>query len=509
MVISQNRMALPDTPQVQRPGTALFIMVAVLASAILLPWKVSLTVVAIAFLLPVLGYIIFELAEGRAELPLQLWVAIFPLGYYFLSYPQHSPIITFDRIIVLLLTLGIVTCPEQVSLPVPRELKICAWCWAVFLMAATISLVKVGQVQSSMRILVDCFLAPGILGWYVLSSFPVIRYLRRLHGIICAAAIYSAAIGLAEIYLGQDLLPIPGAGEYLAGQQQDVALLRVNGPYLSNNSFGLIGLITFCLLWFLGHKLRDGLPRWQRVLHRCAMCAALVQALLPLFRSIFITVAIIVVLDFFRDLSWSQRAVRISALAVMGTAVIAVMIAVPELFEERVSSSENLYGRIAQQKQNLRVFLDDPILGVGLNNFHAVASRKPNVGVSYQSVESLDYPHSNLGAVLAETGIAGFLPYVVSQGLLVWAFWKARRQRTQAARLAWIFFVYIFLSYWISGLALTSGYYSDLNLWYLFALAVVYRCATNDEPEPVAAGPQFTAGSHPLLTPARQGGGTR
>jgi len=64
---------------------------------------------------------------------------------------------------------------------------------------------------------------------------------------------------------------------------------------------------------------------------------------------------------------------------------------------------------------------------------------------------------------------------------LIMAFRKLRTLRTHQCRAVWIFFVYVFSGYWISGLSLTAGYYSDLNLWYMFVLMVLYKYAITEE----------------------------
>src|SRR5262249_12356354 len=182
-------------------------------------------------------------------------------------------------------------------------------------------------------------------------------------------------------------------------------------PFSTNNSFGLIGLATFCLLGFLRETLGKELPRWQRALHAAGLTAALLQAMMPLFRSIFITVVIIFLVDLFRPIPRSRKVLRLAVLCSMALGAWIAVRSVPQVYEERVSSPDNVYVRIAQQRQNFQLFLDHPVLGVGLTNFHDVALRTVMPNASYQGVVALDSPHSNGGAVLAETGIAGFIPY--------------------------------------------------------------------------------------------------
>ena len=137
----------------------------------------------------------------------------------------------------------------------------------------------------------------------------------------------------------------------------------------------------------------------------------------------------------------------------------------------------NLYARLAQQRQTLEVFQRNPLLGAGLNNFISSAPQATPYTGFYSGVEPLDAPHNNLGAILAETGILGFIPYVLANGMLVAVFWQFCSRGLRDSKLVWTFFVYVFLSYWISGLDVTSGHYGDLNLWYLLTLAVLYKYA--------------------------------
>jgi O-antigen ligase len=476
----ENVSAFPKRLSARSQWSAFAVLTAIFLLCIKAP---SLLVLALGALLvlPALLYLAFRLIDGDAELVMLLWVGIFPLGYYFLSFPRDQAIITFDRVAVLMLAAAIVLCPRDRVTEIPNSLRRCGLAWFAFLAACLVSLVSVKQFLFPLRLWVDAFLLPVFIGWYVVACFPVRRYLRLVHGIVCVVAIYSAAIGAAEMVLGRNLMVLPGAGDYFAGQQEDIFIFRPNGPYLATHSFGMIGLATFCLLGFLRHVVGNAVPRWQRVLHGLGVTAALLQTMMTLSRSFFIIIILICFLDLFQEMSWRQKAVRIGVLATMSLAVVAMMVTVPVLFKERVSETDNIYARIAQQEQNLSFFLDHPILGVGLTNFYAVAMRKPWLGVSYGDVESMDVPHSNIGSVLTETGLVGFIPYALSQCLLVVAFWQLRRTGERNGRLAWIFFIYIFLSYSISGLAFASAYSSDLNLWYLFCFAVIYKYAVTKD----------------------------
>ncbi len=420
--------------------------------------------------------------EGKVGTLMLFWVLISPLGYYFLSFPRERPFWTFDRVFILLLGLASCFAPGATSLRMPEPLRRAGVAWSFFLLAAGLSLLKISgalPLLSGIRVWLDGFLLPALLAWSIISCVRVREQLRVLHLLICLVVIGLAAIGLTEAITGQDILAIPGAGLYFAGLGE-TQLLRVNGPFSSNNSFGLIGLVLFCFLLFL-RQTEMALPSWQRVLHWIGVSSALLVSLMPLFRSILLTLLLIALLDIWFTHNLWKRVFRVVTLLVLGVIFLMGNAVLPDLYQERVSSGENVYARMAQQRQTLHLFLQDPLLGVGLNNFITTVSRDTPYTGPYSGVDPLDAPHSNLGAILAETGILGFIPYVLANGLLVAAFCTARRRGSPSFLLVWKYFLFVFLSYWVSGLSLTSGHYGDLNLWYLLTIAVLYKYGATDE----------------------------
>jgi len=69
--------------------------------------------------------------------------------------------------------------------------------------------------------------------------------------------------------------------------------------------------------------------------------------------------------------------------------------------------------------------------------------------------------------------------------LLLAAMWRLRHV-SSSGRLVWKYFVYMFLTYWITGLTETSGYDGFLNLWYVFAITIFYKYVLT-EAEPMRA----------------------
>jgi O-antigen ligase len=414
-------------------------------------------------------FVIASVLYGRIEFILMGWVLLFPLGYYFLSIPQERSIFTLDRAVAGACIVAIAFTARE-GRPLPAPMRTAAIWWVFFLLAAFVSLHNTDNPLGASKEVIDAFVFPAVLGYYVWRNFPVRRRLSELHILSSLMCLYVAAISVAELLRGEDLLPLPSA---IMFSDDTGVVQRVNGPFATNNSLGLIGLISLFLLIFLRRAIGNRLPGWQRALHLAGLASALTMALSPMFRSIAITLVVIGVLEMCLADSIKVR-LMVAGVALAGLAGLAFLrFATPDFFQFRVSDMSDLYARIAQYKQTWALFKSYPFNGVGLANYATVADNVPSS--FYRGVESVGSAHNTLASILVDTGIVGFLGYFLSQVYFFIAFWRLRLRGTPQAKLAFRFGLYIFLSYWITGFTLTSGYYSDLNLWYLFAMAVIYK----------------------------------
>jgi O-antigen ligase len=481
--------ALPNLPELspRRRGRVLWAIVAAEVLLLCMPglWWVYIGSSVLAAV--VLAGIILSVVRGRAAAVVLGWVLIFPLGYYLASYPKEQPVITSDRLFIIVLLTASFLAGKRGLTAIPADLRRASACWGVFTFFAAISILSVAAQWRATRVLVEGFIFPGLLAWYVVRYFDVRKHLRVLHVLTCLMAVYVAGIGACEVALQRDLMALPDSSVILAGDQESATqfLVRPNGPFTSTNSFALIGLVTFLFLLFLRTVLAESMPAWQRIMHRLGLAAALATSLMPLFRSVLTALLVILLVDTYYSRGF-RRALRIGAGSLFLFIALLIRVALPAVFEER-SASDNLYARVAEQKQVLAMFVDNPLTGVGLTNF-AVAAEHGKYTTYYRGVQSVDAEHNNLSAVLAETGLGGIVPYVISQVFFFWAFWRLPRKNNRDVTLVWKTFLFIFLAYWVNGMSLGSGYYSDLNLWYMFTLAFLYKFAltARSETEQVA-----------------------
>jgi O-antigen ligase len=430
----------------------------------------------------VLLYLLHGTLYGNVGPAILTWSFIFPLGYYFLSFPRVKTIVTLDRALLVILLLTMVRASSKISERVPNALKQPAIAWAVFLGMAAVSLMRGGDAFTSGRLFIDSFCLPALLGWCVIRNFDVRRHIKTLTIAASMMAAYVACIGAAEVVLKEDLLPLPGSAIFFAG-----SVTRPNGPFYSFDSFALIGVVTLFLLLFLRAATRaEHTPFWHSVAHGIGVTASLAMSLMPMFRAIGIALMLILLIATWSDCRPSRRVAGFGLLLLCVITVSLISALAPDAFEDR-SKPDNFYARMAEQVQTLQVFTSHPILGVGLGRFTNTVEGRTEYLTFYQGLRSVDSPHNNLGQILAETGALGFIPYVAAQVLLFCAFWTVRRRNTPDSRLVWKYFLYLFLGYWISGMSGASGFNSDVNLWYVFAISVLYKYQMTDTaiPQPV------------------------
>lgn len=404
--------------------------------------------------------------RGESARILLCWAAVFPLGYFFVSFPREQAIVTLDRLVVLLVFLALFLGKRDLLTPVPGTLRKAALAWLLFAVLAGISAFGSPNFLNAARALFDSFLLPILLAWCVIAHFDIRRHLPALHTAVCVSSMISAVIAGAEILLSQDLLSVGAPAASYAG------IIRPNGPFESNDTLSLIGAVSLLFLLFLRSGLGPTLTLGRKALHFSGLAAALGMALMPMFRSVVLTLVLLLLIDIFWERGIARRAWRIALiLSFVGTVFLAGLLA-PQILQDR-SSGDNVYGRVAQFQQNMRVFAENPLWGVGFLNFHEYVVGEPRYVATYLGVSSVDWPHDNLLAVLTETGAVGFVPYVLAQIFLFLAIWRLRLWPGSGS-LAWKCGVYLFLAYWITGLTESSGY-GPLNLWYAFVLAALYK----------------------------------
>jgi O-antigen ligase len=144
----------------------------------------------------------------------------------------------------------------------------------------------------------------------------------------------------------------------------------------------------------------------------------------------------------------------------------------------RLTDPRSGFGRLATWQAAAEITFENPALGVGLTNYadyydqsHYYSDEPPEEVLETKAVNS---PHSNLLWISSELGLPGLVLYIAANVFLFLTGWRAFRGATGKQQLAASScYLALVVAYWVSGLTLASGYYSDLNLYFLFLLGAL------------------------------------
>ena len=416
-----------------------------------------------------------------------IWVAVYPYCYYLLSYPAEKSIFTVDRAFILLLVIEIFIASRRPSVPLTRDVQISACLWGTFLIVCFLSLIghNPADILPSYRFLIDGMVMPAVFGLYAMRYFPLLRNLRRLHVCACILGFGLFVTGFIELTTGIDLFPWKGSEPMYT----DTHLRRADGPFEQQIILSVVAILAFFFILFLGRTLINEMSRRRMIFHKFACLAALGAALLPLNRGLIFALAPIAVIEFASRQRLVPRRLWAAFFSVILLSMVAARLIDPRLYEDRVSSPDNVYQRLAQHEETLRVVREHPLFGVGFGLYHDVALRNPQYMARWNGIESMNVPHNAMMTVLSEEGIVGLALYVLAQAFLIRAMWKIRKAYTPG----WLAFLYCILVYVLIGLDYATVSFGDINLLYLFILGVIYQLQVRMTSDPAAIARLATA----------------
>jgi O-antigen ligase len=398
------------------------------------------------------------------EALLAVWFAASPWASYFLRFPDERSVVTFDRVAVLAAVVGLLARERRSGrrLPGPTTFEVA---WACFAVTAALNALALSEQKAlALRITADAFVLPLLLFYAVRAGFDAARGGRALFWGAVALGLSLPWTGLYEFVREVDVLAYEGSSIFRAG------VVRANGPFTTDNSFALVSaLVAVFLAWLpreLGLSVEGAAARGAR---RAAQLAALLAALVPIFRAVMLALGAAFALPYLvagrvRTLARAAAVVLLVALAALP---LLARVAGTRTFEERISDPSSAYSRLATYRAAVDVIGDHPIRGVGLVNYSSYFDAKYGTAW-YVDVEEVgdvgaaNYPHNNFLGTWAELGLLGIFFYALAAAALAVEAW-----RRSVAALA------LMIVYWVPGMTLQSGIYSDLNLYYFCMLAVL------------------------------------
>jgi O-antigen ligase len=471
MELFKDRLASP-TPlpgSATRPMFWALVLLSLVPLCVVMPMTSTKVGVAVLTAWVALIWVAISFARDQFHYVVPVWVAVYPYCYYLFSYPAERSIFTIDRALVLLLAIEIVLAERKPLPPLTKDVRVSACLWGVYLLLCFLSLLShpTAEVLPSYRFLMDGMLMPAVLGLYAMRYFPLVQDLRKLHICACILGLGLFLTGLVEVTTGIDLFPLSGSVPIYT----DTHLRRADGPFEQQVILTMVAILAFFFILFLGRLQADTMSPRRRFLHKAACLAALCAALLPLNRGLIVALAPIAAIDCWAKQRLLPRRLWAAFFSIVLLSMIGTRLLNPRLYEDRVSNPDNVYQRLAQHEETLRVIREYPFFGVGFGLYHDVASRNPRYMAKYNGIESMNVPHNALMTVLSEGGLVGLLVYLLAQAFLLRAMWGLRA----AYPPGWLAFVYCIVVYVMIGLDYAIVSIPDINLFYLFILGIIYQ----------------------------------
>jgi hypothetical protein len=418
-------------------------------------------------------WIAISFARGQFHYFVLAWVAVYPYCYYFLSYPTERSIFTLDRAFIVLLVIQMfVVSRHTAAVPLMREVRISGYLWGLYLLICFLSIAghPPAEVLPSYRLLVDGMVMPAVFGFYAMRYFPLPRNFQKLHVCVCILGIGLCITGLIELTTGVDLLPWNGADPEFT----DTHVRRADGPFELPVVLSVVAILAFFLIVYLRRLMPRRVSAGRELLHKIGALASFAAAMIPLNRGLVFALVPVAIVDSCSRSRLISRRIWAAVFGIILLGAVAARILNPRLYDDRVARPDNVYQRLAQDRETLRVVGEYPLFGVGFNLYHDVTSRDPRYLSRWRGIESMNFPHNALMTVLSEEGIVGLLLYVSAQVFLIRAMWRMREVYPPG----WLAFLYCVLIYVLIGIDYATVYYSDINLFYIFTLGIYFQLQT-------------------------------
>jgi O-antigen ligase len=297
---------------------------------------------------------------------------------------------------------------------------------------------------------VGLFLGNVLAYWVFVNIFTTEKRLRTVLNALIVVLTLEAAIAVVQKMIG-------------------VSLLRAEGTLADPNYFGFWLLPFMCLSFYLG---RASTNKWHKLLYFGAYLLMTVAIPLTYSRSM-----ILVLLPIQFVLYLRQKKLYLFALVLVGMIAL-LYVGFARVFATGFNVQTFFYGarvgsiewRFYFAKIALRMFLDNPVLGVGADcfyyKFRYYSTITPHI--AYPAV------HNTYLEVLSGTGLLGFLPFVAAIFFSLRNFWLARKHHVSHDRFRSLLtegLLVGFVAFLLSHLFLSTQHH--ILLWLFLAISTI------------------------------------
>ena len=426
-----------------------------------------------------------------------LWIAASPVVANFLDRPFLNPffgsylltdahlklaggfafheLFAYDRIVLLLLVAW---------LAYAGSLKPMTGRWLDRAFLAFLAALLFGCARSlnpahALKVVVDSF---GLCyAAYLIGKSPAVR--EQDEGVALAAI---AALGVALIATGLVEYAVHGnPGGY-----------RITGPFRYWVTYGMVLLIAYFVFLYKLNTLE--VYGGRELFYYAAMALVIVCVFLTGTRTVFLGLivgtAITCILGF-RHLNRKTLFfyMFLVLFAIGGIVGNSERIASSAFYRERLSNVMSAEGRMETYQVAARMFLANPVAGIGVRNFQEEMEGYSSGVEIVHSVFGKTTLHNSFLVVMVETGLAGTIPFLVMLAAAARAVCRMASSPGRNDRLWGLVMMGMTVSYLIGGLTFDPFFEPSIDnkLYYLCLGMTVGKLSSRDEPAGEAAEPAW------------------
>jgi O-antigen ligase len=348
------------------------------------------------------GALLFLLFSQIQFPVLVAWVVLTVIAYPFARLPDANPIVTFDRVWVVAMVSCILLARPTLRMSAATRLL----CWSLWWLAAAYGLRALftsGHQVGELIQWVDAIVLPLVVFTVARRLVTTRQRCVRLASALSVAGGVLAGIGISQALFGFELATRSGGAPRF---DSSVGLVRISGPYRVPEVYAVSLLV--CLAATLYWARARG--RSSYVVGGAVALLEIVAIGLTLFRAFWISAVVIVVIVLGRRPGRPGRTLAITVAVVTVVALLLLQLGGTHTVSTRLRNTENITGRLEIYEVALELFRGAPLVGVGVHQFAAAHAALPSASQARAS----RFPHSSYLAVLAEQGVWGFLPLVLT-----------------------------------------------------------------------------------------------
>lgn len=408
-------------------------------------WRVSIGLIGF---LSVLLY--FKSEEGL----FLFWLLTFS---FFATQPlltiAEHPILTYDRVFVIILFIILIkkVIFEERKLLSLSSVEIAFIPFFVFIIFSI--LLKSFNPLQGFRILTDRFMIPFLFFYLARNIFIDKERFIKFINVLFIVGVYISIIGIYEHFTEYDVLPVYHVEGGYDGLYDGGGWLRVNGPYIDDDIFGVCAVLCFFIALYK-YVITDRSKRLQKVLLLVAACMIALAVVYCMYRGVWLALVI-------GFLAWML--IRRKGVIKLAFVLLFLAIAIFTQFD-RITNSITYQGRIAniatiedrlgKHDRAMSYFYRSPIYGIGFRNYFELT------GTTSQ--------HGQIVTMLSETGILGTISYILFLGTFFYYgiknYKRYKRENNYIEYEFSIIYIAIIIGYIVPFIGLNSGFFRSPNI---------------------------------------------